>query len=42
MDLDGLKLETPRLLLRPVRGEDFEAWAAFCADPVAMFHLGGV
>lgn len=42
MDLDGLKLETPRLLLRPVRGEDFEAWAAFGADPVAMHHLGGV
>ena len=42
MDLDGLTLDTPRLLLRPVRGEDFEAWAAFCADPETMKHLGGV
>ena len=42
MDLDGLRLETDRLLLRPVRGEDFEPWAAFCADPEAMVHLGGV
>ncbi len=42
MDLDGLKLETQRLLLRPVHRDDFEAWAAFSADPAAMFHLGGV
>ncbi len=42
MDLEGLRLETARLVLRPVRGEDFEAWAAFSADPVAMHHLGGV
>ncbi|MDZ4047438.1 MAG: GNAT family N-acetyltransferase [Pseudoxanthomonas sp.] len=42
MDLEGLRLETERLVLRPVRGEDFEAWAAFSADPVAMHHLGGV
>ena len=42
MDLEGLRLDTPRLVLRPVRGEDFEAWAAFCADPEAMSHLGGV
>jgi len=42
MDIDGLELLTDRLRLRPVRGEDFEAWAAFCADPVAMHHLGGV
>lgn len=42
MDLDSLELSTERLRLRPVRGEDFEAWAAFAADPVAMHHLGGV
>ena len=42
MDLEGLKLETERLLLRPVRGDDFESWAAFCADPETMHYLGGV
>ncbi|MDY0022392.1 GNAT family N-acetyltransferase [Arenimonas caeni] len=42
MAIDGLELLTDRLRLRPVRGEDFEAWAAFSADPVAMHHLGGV
>ena len=42
MGIDGLELLTPRLRLRPVRGEDFEAWAAFCADPETMVHLGGV
>ena len=42
MDLEALRLETARLVLRPVRGEDFEAWAEFSADPVAMRHLGGV
>ena len=33
MDLATLQLETPRLLLRPTRREDFEPWAAFMADP---------
>ncbi|HEX5693531.1 MAG TPA: GNAT family N-acetyltransferase [Arenimonas sp.] len=42
MDIDGLSLETDRLVLRPVRAGDFEAWAAFCADPETMLHLGGV
>ena len=42
MGIDGLELLTPRLRLRPVRGEDFDAWAAFCADPETMVHLGGV
>ena len=41
MDIDGLELLTDRLRLRPVRGEDFEDWAAFCADPETMRHLGG-
>lgn len=41
MDTDGLRLETERLVLRPVGGEDFEDWAAFCADPEATRHLGG-
>lgn len=34
-------LFTPRLVLRlPERG-DFDAWAAFCADPEQMRFLGG-
>ena len=32
MDLDTLQLGAPRLLLRPTRREDFDAWAAFMAD----------
>jgi RimJ/RimL family protein N-acetyltransferase len=35
-------LLTERLLLRPLRSEDAEAWYAFHADPVTMRHLGGV
>jgi RimJ/RimL family protein N-acetyltransferase len=35
-------IETERLLLRPPIAEDFEAWAAFCADPEVMPFLGGV
>lgn len=38
----GPTLETPRLILRPPMAEDFDAFAAFCADPVVMEHLGGV
>jgi RimJ/RimL family protein N-acetyltransferase len=38
---DELMLETPRLWLRPQRGEDFDAWARFVADPAATRHLGG-
>jgi RimJ/RimL family protein N-acetyltransferase len=34
-------LETDRLRLRPPLEEDFEAWAASCADPEVMRHLGG-
>lgn len=34
-------LETPRLVLRTPRESDFEEWAAFAADPVAMRFLGG-
>ena len=36
----GPTLETPRLLLRPTRPEDFEPWAAFMADDVTRF-IGG-
>lgn len=33
-------LFTPRLMLRPLSGEDFEGWAAFYADPETMRFLG--
>lgn len=38
----GPTLETARLILRPPTSEDFEAFAAFSADPVAARFLGGV
>ena len=38
----GPTIETARLLLRPLRPEDFEPWAAFAADEPTMRHLGGV
>lgn len=34
-------LETPRLVLRPHRVEDFEACAAMWADPLVTRHIGG-
>lgn len=37
----GLRLETPRLWLRPTQLEDFEPWAEFAANPVSMRFLGG-
>jgi RimJ/RimL family protein N-acetyltransferase len=41
MELDHLKIETARLILRPTRLEDFEDWAAFMADTEAMRFMGG-
>ncbi len=38
----GPTLETKRLILRPPEAEDFEAWAAFAADPKVARFLGGV
>lgn len=35
-------LETARLILRPPRAGDFEAWAAIAQDEQVMRHLGGV
>lgn len=35
-------LETERLVLRMPQAGDFDAWAAFSADPETMEHLGGV
>ena len=42
MDLAHLRIETPRLILRPTAAEDFESWARFSSDPETMRHLGGV
>ena len=39
--LNTLQLETPRLLLRPPRMEDFDAWATFLEDEVATHYIGG-
>jgi RimJ/RimL family protein N-acetyltransferase len=36
-----LQIETPRLLLRPPRIEDFDAWAALLADAEASHFIGG-
>jgi RimJ/RimL family protein N-acetyltransferase len=38
----GPTLETDRLILRPPAAEDFEAWAAFAADPEVAQFIGGV
>ena len=40
-DLDTLRLETPRLILRPLRMEDFDAWAAMHSDEITMKFIGG-
>ena len=42
VDPDSLRIETPRLLLRPPRMEDFDAWAEFLADEEATRYIGGV
>jgi RimJ/RimL family protein N-acetyltransferase len=39
--LDSLQILSARLLLRPTQMQDFEAWAAFMADPEATRFLGG-
>jgi RimJ/RimL family protein N-acetyltransferase len=41
MTIDLPELETPRLILRPPRLEDFEGWAAFMADGEASKFIGG-
>ena len=33
-------LETPRLLLRPFREQDLDAYAAICADPEVVRYIG--
>jgi RimJ/RimL family protein N-acetyltransferase len=36
-----ITLETKRLLLRPFRENDIDAYAAMCADPDVMRYIGG-
>lgn len=33
-------VDTPRLLLRPWRDDDLDGYAAMCADPEVMRHMG--
>jgi|KBSSwiStaDraftv2_1062776.scaffolds.fasta_scaffold20071_4 RimJ/RimL family protein N-acetyltransferase len=40
-DLRSLVIETPRLILRPPRMEDFEEWARFLDDEIAARFIGG-
>jgi len=42
VELRDLVIETPRLLLRPLQRQDFEAWAAMMADEETTWFLGGV
>ncbi len=39
--MPNLQIETDRLVLRMWREEDFEEYAAMCADPEVMRFLGG-
>jgi RimJ/RimL family protein N-acetyltransferase len=41
ISFDDLRLETPRLLLRPPRAEDLDGWAAFMTDAEASRFIGG-
>ncbi len=41
LDLSTLRLETARLILRPLRPEDLDPWVAFMADEEAARHIGG-
>ena len=42
MSVFDIRIETPRLVLRPPAAEDFEAWATLAADEEVMRTLGGV
>jgi RimJ/RimL family protein N-acetyltransferase len=40
-DLAKLQLETPRLILRPTRLDDLDAWATFWDDEIGTKFIGG-
>src|SRR5690349_4305761 len=41
-DFDSIRLETPRLILRPPRAEDLDPWSAMMADEETARYIGGV
>jgi RimJ/RimL family protein N-acetyltransferase len=41
LSIPDIRIETERLVLRPPRAEDFDAYAANMADPVAARFIGG-
>src|SRR3546814_12900274 len=41
MDFDSLRIDTDRLILRPPRAGDFDAYAANMADAEAARFIGG-
>jgi RimJ/RimL family protein N-acetyltransferase len=42
MRTSDVRIETQRLILRPIEREDFDAWAAFMADEQTARFVGGV
>jgi RimJ/RimL family protein N-acetyltransferase len=42
MELDDLRIETARLVLRPPRAGDLDPWAAMMADEESARFIGGV
>jgi len=42
MTLDTLRLETPRLVLRVPRADDFDAWSEMMSDEETARFIGGV
>jgi len=42
MEINEVRLETPRLLLRWFREDDFPAYAEIAGDPDVMKYIGGV
>ena len=41
MNLESLRIETPRLILRVPRAEDLDGWAAMMLDEEAAKYIGG-
>lgn len=41
-DVEALRLETPRLVLRPTRLEDLDAWTSMFQDVETCRYIGGV
>jgi len=40
-DISAIRIETPRLILRPPQESDFDSWADFMADEEAARFIGG-